>query len=115
MLFCTKCGHKVHETAPSCPGCGASRYTAMQATQATSRSVLEQELAQRKQSSYLKELVAIAGFLVIVLIAVINGNDRRSIQHYSGDYEHTDSAAKRSRQHCHEYATGYYNQRARLA
>ncbi len=39
MLFCTKCGHKVHEAAPSCPGCGAPRYTGTQPAQATSRNV----------------------------------------------------------------------------
>jgi hypothetical protein len=26
MLYCSKCGHIVHETAPACPQCGAPRF-----------------------------------------------------------------------------------------
>lgn len=26
MLYCRDCGHQVHETAPSCPKCGASQH-----------------------------------------------------------------------------------------
>lgn len=26
MLYCRDCGHQVHETAPSCPQCGAAQH-----------------------------------------------------------------------------------------
>jgi hypothetical protein len=26
MLYCSKCGHMVHESAPACPQCGAPRF-----------------------------------------------------------------------------------------
>lgn len=28
MVFCTGCAKEIHETAPSCPGCGAPQHSA---------------------------------------------------------------------------------------
>jgi hypothetical protein len=40
MLYCTKCGHMVHETARACPQCGAPPFTSQSRADVSPRSRL---------------------------------------------------------------------------
>ena len=65
MVYCSHCGHQIHETAPTCPKCGGVQHPT-----ATNTSAMQHELSRPDKKFHITMIIA-ASFAVLLLYTTL--------------------------------------------